>query len=70
MQIYQKYMKSESIFQINIPHILLQKIEEKIAQKLFTIDIFDDILQHVIEIMNNDIWPRFLRSKYFTNLIK
>jgi len=64
-EIFRKYLQVDSVFQLNVPQSLVEALELKITNKEFTDSIFDTILAHVVDMMKDDSWVRFLRSNDF-----
>jgi len=65
MQIYNSFIRRAAVLELNIEHILIIKLENKIEQKLFAVDMFDEIEKSVLVTIQNDTWKRWtLSSEY------
>ncbi|KAJ6253349.1 electron carrier/ protein disulfide oxidoreductase [Anaeramoeba flamelloides] len=67
--IYEKFIKNQSIFEINIDFKCRALISEKIKNKEYSIDMFDDARTIVYNHMNLDSFEEFKKSKLYQDFI-
>jgi len=68
MKIYHKYMTEDSVLQLNLPHQVLQPLAEKITLKQFSDDIYNDAMNHILSVMEDDSYCRFIRSNEYSKV--
>ncbi|KAJ3451394.1 electron carrier/ protein disulfide oxidoreductase [Anaeramoeba flamelloides] len=69
-KIYKKYIKTGSLFQVNIDYICREKINSLVKKKEFSIDMFNEAQEIVFGHMNNDQLIGFKNSDLYSQLLK
>ncbi|KAJ3434908.1 electron carrier/ protein disulfide oxidoreductase [Anaeramoeba flamelloides] len=69
-KIIQKFIDTESLFEININSKCRNRILKQLDKKDFSIEMFDEAHQIVFDHMEYDSFDNFKLSKYYKNLIQ
>jgi len=65
LQIFNTFLIRGATLELNVDHMLIATIENQIAQKQFTINMFDNIENSVLITIQSDTWRRWtLSSEY------
>ncbi|KAJ6241775.1 electron carrier/ protein disulfide oxidoreductase [Anaeramoeba flamelloides] len=63
--IYNKFIKENSLFEIEINHQTLKAIEGDIKNENYSFDMFDDAKEEIYRHLEKNFFPKFLKSDLF-----
>jgi hypothetical protein len=66
VELYVKYIGKGSEYELNIPDSVKSKLKERLKQP--SAESFDDVQKSILQLMGEDLFPKFLKSERYLKL--